>query len=78
VAPGVLVLLTALCECIVWLGDDFVLFVQHVADVNAANHTGQTSLLWSSVPGYVQVAELLLKEEAKVDVADSYGSQVCI
>jgi palmitoyltransferase len=62
----------------VWLGDDFVLFVQHAADVNAANHTGQASLHWSSVPGYVQVAELLLKEEAKLDVADSYGSQVCI
>jgi ankyrin repeat protein len=55
-----------------------VLFVQHGADVNAVDHTGQTALHWSSVRGHVQVAELLLKEGAKVDAADLYGYQVCI
>jgi hypothetical protein len=29
------------------------------------------------VRGHVQVAELLLKEGAKVDAADLYGYQVC-
>jgi ankyrin repeat protein len=52
--------------------------VQHGADVNAVDHTGQTALHWSSVRGHVQVAELLLKEGAKVDAADLYGYQVCI
>jgi ankyrin repeat protein len=59
--------------------DDFVLiFGQHGADINAVDHTGQTALHWSAVRGHIQVAELLLKEGAKVDAADLYGYQVCI
>ena len=50
---------------------------QHGADVNAIDHTGQTALHWSAVRGHIQVAELLLKEGAKVDAADLYGYQVC-
>ena len=42
------------------------------------DHTGQTALHWSAVRGHIQVAELLLKEGAKVDAADLYGYQVCI
>lgn len=64
--------------CFIWLGDDFVVFGQHGGDVNAVDHTGQTALHWSSVRGHIQVAELLLKEGAKVDAADLYGYQVCI
>ena len=41
------------------------------------DHTGQTALHWSAVRGHIQVAELLLKEGAKVDAADLYGYQVC-
>uniref|UniRef100_A0A0E0G2M9 S-acyltransferase n=1 Tax=Oryza nivara TaxID=4536 RepID=A0A0E0G2M9_ORYNI len=48
---------------------------QHGADVNAIDHTGQTALHWSAVRGHIQVAELLLKEGAKVDAADLYGYQ---
>ncbi|GJM90412.1 hypothetical protein PR202_ga06689 [Eleusine coracana subsp. coracana] len=48
---------------------------QHGADVNATDHTGQTALHWSAVRGHIQVAELLLKEGAKVDAADFYGYQ---
>jgi ankyrin repeat protein len=60
-------------------GDDFVLiYGQHGADINAVDHTGQTALHWSAVRGHIQVAELLLKEGAKVDAADLYGYQVCI
>ena len=44
---------------------------------NAIDHTGQTALHWSAVRGHVQVAELLLKEGAKVNAADLYGYQVC-
>ena len=70
------------CSClnnfIYWPGDDFVVFGQHGGDVNAVDHTGQTALHWSSVRGHIQVAELLLKEGAKVDAADLYGYQVCI
>jgi ankyrin repeat protein len=51
---------------------------QHGADVNAIDHTGQTALHWSAVRGHIQVAELLLKEGAKVDAADLYGYQVCV
>ncbi|GJN19190.1 hypothetical protein PR202_gb06436 [Eleusine coracana subsp. coracana] len=47
----------------------------HGADVNATDHTGQTALHWSAVRGHIQVAELLLKEGAKVDAADLYGYQ---
>uniref|UniRef100_M8CE30 S-acyltransferase n=1 Tax=Aegilops tauschii TaxID=37682 RepID=M8CE30_AEGTA len=47
----------------------------HGADVNAIDHTGQTALHWSAVRGHIQVAELLLKEGAKVDAADLYGYQ---
>lgn len=54
----------------------FVLFAQHGGDVNAADHTGQTALHWSAVRGHIQVAELLLKEGARVDAADFYGYQV--
>ncbi|TVU01986.1 hypothetical protein EJB05_52521, partial [Eragrostis curvula] len=49
--------------------------VAHGADVNATDHTGQTALHWSAVRGHIQVAELLLKEGAKVDAADLYGYQ---
>lgn len=42
------------------------------------DHTGQTALHWSAVRGHIQVAELLLKEGAKVDAADLYGYQVCV
>uniref|UniRef100_J3MG81 S-acyltransferase n=1 Tax=Oryza brachyantha TaxID=4533 RepID=J3MG81_ORYBR len=49
--------------------------LEHGADVNAVDHTGQTALHWSAVRGHIQVAELLLKEGAKVDVADLYGYQ---
>jgi len=60
-------------------GDGFVLiYGQHGADINAVDHTGQTALHWSAVRGHIQVAELLLKEGAKVDAADLYGYQVCI
>jgi ankyrin repeat protein len=52
-----------------------LVFEQHGADVNAVDHTGQTALHWSAVRGHIQVAELLLKEGAKVDVADLYGYQ---
>jgi palmitoyltransferase ZDHHC13/17 len=44
--------------------------------VNTVDHTGQTALHWSAVRGHIQVAELLLKEGAKIDAADSYGYQV--
>lgn len=44
--------------------------------MNAADHTGQTALHWSSVRGAVQVAELLLQEGARVNAADMYGYQV--
>ncbi|KAL5664699.1 hypothetical protein ACJX0J_024807, partial [Zea mays] len=47
----------------------------HGANVNAIDHTGQTALHWSAVRGHVQVAELLLKEGAKVDATDLYGYQ---
>jgi ankyrin repeat protein len=51
---------------------------QHGADVNVTDHMGQTALHWSAVRGHIQVAELLLKEGAKVDAADLHGYQVCI
>lgn len=50
---------------------------QHGGDVQAADNTGQTALHWSAVRGHVAVAELLLKEGARVDAADLYGYQVC-
>lgn len=46
--------------------------------MNAVDHTGQTALHWSAVRGAIQVAELLLKEGAKIDAADSFGYQVCL
>lgn len=46
--------------------------------MNAADHTGQTALHWSAVRGAVQVAELLLQEGSRVNVADMYGYQVGI
>lgn len=49
---------------------------QHGGDVNAADHTGQTALHWSAVRGAIQVAELLLREGARVNAADMYGYQV--
>ncbi|GJM97876.1 hypothetical protein PR202_ga14836 [Eleusine coracana subsp. coracana] len=59
------------------LDDDLCLVSgQHGADVNAVDHTGQTALHWSAVRGHIQVAELLLKEGAKVDAADLYGYQM--
>lgn len=62
---------------IAWInGHVFGFHCQHGADVNAADHTGQTALHWSSVRGAIQVAELLLQEGAKVDAADMYGYQV--
>ena len=45
--------------------------------MNAADNTGQTALHWSAVRGHIPVAELLLKEGARVDAADLYGYQVC-
>ena len=54
-----------------------LIYGQHGADINAVDHTGQTALHWSAVRGHIQVAELLLKEGAKVDAADLYGYQVC-
>lgn len=51
---------------------------QHGGDVNAADHTGQTALHWSAVRGAIQVAELLLQEGSRVNVADMYGYQVGI
>ena len=45
--------------------------------MNAADNTGQTALHWSAVRGHIPVAELLLKEGARVDAADFYGYQVC-
>jgi palmitoyltransferase ZDHHC13/17 len=60
------------------LDDDLCLvFGQHGADVNAVDHTGQTAFHWSAVRGHIHVAELLLKEGAKVTAADLYGYQVC-
>ena len=44
--------------------------------MNATDHTAQTALHWSAVRGHIQVAELLLKEGARVDAADLYGYQV--
>jgi len=52
-----------------------LIYGQHGADINAVDHTGQTALHWSAVRGHIQVAELLLKEGAKVDAADLYGYQ---
>ncbi|XP_022861169.1 protein S-acyltransferase 24-like isoform X2 [Olea europaea var. sylvestris] len=49
--------------------------MKHGADVNAADHTGQTALHWSAVRGAIQVAELLLQEGARVNAADMYGYQ---
>lgn len=51
--------------------------LQHGGDINAVDHTGQTALHWSAVRGAIQVAELLLQEGARVNVADMYGYQVC-
>ena len=45
--------------------------------MNAADNTGQTALHWSAVRGHIPVAELLLKEGARIDAADLYGYQVC-
>lgn len=50
--------------------------MQHGADINAMDHTGQTALHWSAVRGGIQVAELLLQEGARVNAADMYGYQV--
>lgn len=52
------------------------LIYQHGGDVNAADHTGQTALHWSAVRGAIQVAELLLREGARISTADMYGYQV--
>ncbi|KAE8806273.1 protein S-acyltransferase 24-like [Hordeum vulgare] len=49
--------------------------LEHGADVNAIDHTGQTTHHSSVVRGHIQIAELLLKEGAKVDTADLYGYQ---
>lgn len=69
-----------MCVCFGWLGTNGQWWCcnwQHGGDVNAADHTGQTALHWSSVRGAVQVAELLLQEGARVNAADMYGYQVC-
>jgi hypothetical protein len=68
--------MTMFCEFPL-VGCMMLVFGQHGADVNAVDHTGQTALHWSAVRGHIQVAELLLKEGAKVDAADLYGYQVC-
>ncbi|KAG0499170.1 hypothetical protein HPP92_003861 [Vanilla planifolia] len=47
----------------------------HGGDVNSVDHTGQTALHWSAVRGHIPVADLLLKEGARVDAADYYGYQ---
>lgn len=44
--------------------------------MNATDNMGQTALHWSAVRGQIQVAELLLKEGARVDAADLNGYQV--
>lgn len=50
--------------------------MQHGADVNATDFTGQTALHWTAVRGSIQVAELLLQSGARVEYADSHGYRV--
>lgn len=54
----------------------FLLFVQHGADVNARDHTGQSALHWTAVRGSIQVAEQLLQNGADVELEDSHGYRV--
>lgn len=50
--------------------------MQHGADVNASDFTGQTALHWTAVRGSIQVAELLLQAGARIECADSHGYRV--
>lgn len=50
--------------------------MQHGADVNATDFTGQTALHWTAVRGSIQVAELLLQSGARIEYADSHGYRV--
>lgn len=50
--------------------------MQHGADVNATDFTGQTALHWTAVRGSIQVAELLLQSGARIECADSHGYRV--
>lgn len=50
--------------------------LQHGADVNARDHTGQTALHWTAVRGSIQVAEQLLQHGADVELADNHGYRV--
>jgi ankyrin repeat protein len=49
------------------------MFMQHGADVNVADFTGQTALHWTAVRGSIQVAELLLQNGARLEHADFHG-----
>lgn len=51
--------------------------MQHGADVNVADFTGQTALHWTAVRGSIQVAELLLQNGARLEHADFHGYRVC-
>jgi palmitoyltransferase len=59
----------------VWwvLGD----VVQHGADLNAVDFSGQSALHWTAVRGSIQAAELLLQSGARLECADSRGYRVC-
>lgn len=50
--------------------------MQHGADVNASDFTGQSALHWTAVRGSIQVAELLLQAGARLESADSHGYRV--
>ncbi len=52
----------------VWwvLGD----VLQHGADLNAVDFSGQSALHWTAVRGSIQAAELLLQSGARLECAD--------
>jgi hypothetical protein len=49
------------------------MMVEAGADVNAANHLGQTALHFAANRGLDSIAQLLVEKGAKVDAKDKYG-----
>lgn len=47
--------------------------IQHGADLNAADASGQTALLWAAVRGALPAAETLLRAGARIDQTDNKG-----
>lgn len=50
--------------------------LQHGANPNAADHTGQTALHWAAVRGSLPVLETLLRHNADPDAHDNRGYTV--